>query len=100
VEQQIARAWRVVGADDPSGRTVGFARAVSDGVAFACLADVIVDPPAPGRGLGVALIQLMIDDGPGRDFRWTPCTRPTPRPVRAFRVHSPDATYLERRSGR
>jgi hypothetical protein len=47
----------VVGAHDAAGTTVGFARAVSDGVAFAHLADVDVDGPARGHGLGVAIVR-------------------------------------------
>jgi hypothetical protein len=35
---------------------VGFARAVSDGVAMAYLADVFVAPAARGIGLGVGLV--------------------------------------------
>lgn len=46
VEQQIDGAWRVVGAYDPAGATVGFGRAVSDGVAFAYLADGFAPPDA------------------------------------------------------
>ena len=42
VEKQVEGAWRVVGAYAEDGTQVGFARAVSDGVAFAYLADVFV----------------------------------------------------------
>ena len=42
VEAQLDSAWRVIGAYDSDGAQVGFARAVSDGVGFAYLADVIV----------------------------------------------------------
>jgi GNAT superfamily N-acetyltransferase len=67
---QVRAAWRVVGAYDPSGRMVGFARAVSDGLALAYLADVYVEPEHRGHGLGVAIVHEMIEAGPGRDFRW------------------------------
>ena len=71
LETQIDGAWRVIGAyRDDTGGQVGFARAVSDGVAFAYLADVIVDPAHRGRGLGRAIVTAMIDDGPGAGFRW------------------------------
>jgi len=46
----------------------GFARAVSDGVAYAYLADVFVVNGARGRGLGTALVETMIDHGPGAGF--------------------------------
>jgi GNAT superfamily N-acetyltransferase len=71
VERQLDNAWRLVGAYDLDGAQVGFARAVSDGVGFAYLADVIVHPEHRGRGLGPRIVKAMIDDGPGADFRWT-----------------------------
>lgn len=98
VEQQIAGAWRVTGAYDSAGRTVGFARAISDAVAFAYLADVIVDPVARGHGLGVGLVELMIDDGPGRDFRWTLHTADAHDLYERFGFAPPDSNFLERRS--
>lgn len=49
VEAQLDDAWRVVAAYDDDGATVGFARAVSDGVAFAYLADVYVDAASRRR---------------------------------------------------
>ncbi|CAD6009806.1 GNAT family N-acetyltransferase [Agreia sp. COWG] len=71
VEAQLDGAWRVVGVyDSTSGEQVGFARAVSDGVNDAYLADVVVDPVRRGHGLGRLLVQTMIDDGPGAEFRW------------------------------
>jgi GNAT superfamily N-acetyltransferase len=42
VEKQLDGAWRLVGAYAEDGTQVGFARAVSDEVAFAYLADVYV----------------------------------------------------------
>lgn len=67
--RQVEGAWRVVGAYH-DGRMVGFARALSDGLALAYLADVWVDEKHRGNGLGVALVKMMIDDGPGAEFRW------------------------------
>ena len=97
VDRQIDGAWRVVGAYAADGRTVGFARAVSDGVAFAYLADVYVDPGARGHGLGAALVRLMVDDGPGRDFRWILHTADAHALYARFGFAPPDSTYLERR---
>jgi GNAT superfamily N-acetyltransferase len=71
IGRQIDSAWRVVGAyDGGTGAQIGFARAVSDGVCDAYLADVIVAPDARGRGAGKLLVRTMIDEGPGRGFRW------------------------------
>src|ERR1700733_8915693 len=55
-EAQLASAWRVVGAyETATGRQVGFARAISDGVAFAYLSDVFILAGARGGGLGRGL---------------------------------------------
>lgn len=68
VEAQLDSAWRVVGAYR-GGAMVGFARAVSDGVAFGYLADVFVLDVARGAGLGKVLVETMLA---GTDrFRWT-----------------------------
>ena len=48
---------------------VGFARAISDG-GSAYLADVYVLPAHRGRGLGKAIVAMMIEEGPGAGFRW------------------------------
>ena len=95
VELQLDGAWRVVGAYR-DGVQVGFARAVSDGVAMAYLADVIVDPEARGMGIGTALVRLMIDDGPGSHFRWTLFTSDAHGLYRGFGFAEPDATAMVR----
>ncbi|MCW2717018.1 GNAT family N-acetyltransferase [Pseudonocardia sp.] len=100
VEKQIGGAWRVVGTYDPDGCTVGFARAISDGVSFAYLADVYVHPSARGHGLGVELVRLMVDGGPGREFRWALHTADARGLYGRFGFAPPDPTYLERPSGR
>lgn len=97
VERQLAGSWRVVGAYRmDTGAMVGFARAVSDGVAVAYLADVFVLPDARGAGLGKALIRTMIDEGPGASFRWMLHTADAHGLYRRFGFREPDATYLER----
>lgn len=93
---QIDGAWRVVGVYDAGGATVGFARAVSDGVAFAYLADVYVLASTRGRGLGTALVRFMIDDGPGRAFRWTLFTADAHGLYARFGFAAPDATAMVR----
>jgi GNAT superfamily N-acetyltransferase len=98
VDAQIEAAWRIVGAYDGEGATVGFARAVSDGVAFAYLADVYVEATARGTGLGTALVRTMIDDGPGRDFRWILFTQDAHGLYRRFGFGAPDATAMVRQA--
>jgi GNAT superfamily N-acetyltransferase len=62
VERAIEGSRRVVGLyrDDA---LVGFARAVSDDATLAYLADVYVLPAHRGRGLGLALVQEIVDGG-------------------------------------
>src|SRR3954470_15782764 len=98
LEKQIAGAWRVVGCYDGHGRTVGFARAVSDGVALAYLADVYVLPEHRGARLGHGLVQTMIEEGPGARFRWMLHTADAHGLYRDFGFAPPDSTYLERPS--
>lgn len=96
VAAQLAGAWRVVGVYDPAGVMVGFARAISDGVAFAYLADVYVAPQARGRGLGRRLVHTMIDAGPGAGFRWALHTADAHELYRGYGFDAPDGTYMER----
>ena len=96
LDAQLRSAWRVVGAYDDDGAMVGFARAVSDGVAIAYLADVYVDARARGAGLGVELVRLMVEDGPGAHFRWMLHTRDAHGLYERFGFAPPDGTYLER----
>ena len=97
VETQIANAWRVVGVYcTDTGAQVGFARAVSDGVGFAYLADVHVRAEHRGHGLGKRLLGLMIDDGPGADMRWTLFTGDAHGLYRQFGFTEPDRTAMVR----
>ncbi|GAA2016494.1 GNAT family N-acetyltransferase [Microbacterium ulmi] len=97
LDRQLDGAWRVVGAYRvDTGEQVAFARAVSDGVAFAYLADVFVLPAHQGAGLGKRLIARMIDDGPGRDFRWTLFTKDAHGLYEQFGFVVPDETAMVR----
>ena len=72
IDASLDGSWRVVGAyRTDTGELVGCARAVSDGVGFAYLADVFVVAEARGHGVGKGLVRTMIDEGPGALFRWT-----------------------------
>ena len=100
VEQQINGAWRVVGAyHRQTGQLVGFARALSDGIALAYLADVFVEAAHRGHGLGRALVRRMIDEGPGVDFRWMLHTADAHRLYTPFGFAPPNRAYLERPAG-
>jgi len=74
VERLVKEAARVVGVYR-DGEQVGFARAVSDGVAVAYLADVYVLPGHQGHGLGKELVAEMIEHGPYAHVRWLLHTR-------------------------
>ena len=99
LEAQLDEAWRLVAAYDGDGATVGFARAVSDGVNFAYLADVYVEAVARGAGLGTALVRAMVEDGPGRAFRWTLFTQDAHGLYARFGFAAPDATAMVRPRG-
>ena len=98
VERQLDSAWRLVGVYEAGsgGRMVGFARAISDGVAFAYLADVYVETTARGRGLGKELVRFMIECGRGASFRWSLHTADAHGLYEQFGFAPPDHTYLER----
>jgi GNAT superfamily N-acetyltransferase len=95
VEALVRQATRVVGLYH-EGRQVGFARAVSDGVAFAYLADVYVLTEHRGRGLGVALVRAMIDGGPLSHVKWLLHTRDAHGLYRRFGFVQPSEKVLER----
>ena len=95
-DRQLASAWRLVGCYAPDGAMVGFARAVSDGVALAYLADVYVLDTHRGRGLGTGLVRAMVENGPGRAFRWMLHTSDAHGLYARFGFAAPGATYLER----
>ncbi len=57
--QRGSTAW--IGARDRDGAIIGSARAISDGVKRGWIYDVIVAPAWRGRGVGQALVRLMLD---------------------------------------
>jgi GNAT superfamily N-acetyltransferase len=97
VERQLDLAWRVVGAyRSGTGAMVGFARAFSDGVGSAYLADVFVLPDARGHGIGGAVVHAMVEEGPGASFRWMLHTLDADGLYRRFGFTEPDTMFLER----
>jgi GNAT superfamily N-acetyltransferase len=101
IDAQLDGAWRVVGVyDERSGAQVGFARAVSDGVNDAYLADVIVDPAARGQGAGKLLVKTMVEDGPGAEFRWTLFTGDAHGLYAQYGFAAPDPSAMVRPGGK
>jgi ribosomal protein S18 acetylase RimI-like enzyme len=86
VQRTVEGSTRVVGLY-AGEQQVGFARAVSDGVTVAYLADVYVLPAYRGRGLGLALVREIVDGGEGdwSEVRWL--------------LHTADAQGLYRKIG-
>lgn len=60
VERAIAGS-HCLGAYAADGTQVGFARAITDHATFAWIADVWVDEPARGQGLGQRLVRWFVD---------------------------------------
>jgi GNAT superfamily N-acetyltransferase len=97
IDAQFDGAWRVVGAyRADTGEQVGVARAVSDGIGFAYLADVMVATEHRGSGLGTRLVRAMIDDGPESRFRWVLFTGDAHGLYEKFGFAAPDATAMVR----
>jgi predicted N-acetyltransferase YhbS len=97
VERLVCEATRVVGAY-VDGRQVGFARAFSDGVALAYLADVYVLPEHRGRGLGIELVREIVENGPLAGVKWILHTSDAHDLYRRFRFGEPSERVLERPS--
>jgi GNAT superfamily N-acetyltransferase len=60
VVTMIEKSLLCFGLFTADGRQVGFARVVGDGVTFAYIADVFIDPSVRGQGLGKALFSTVI----------------------------------------
>ena len=94
----IEASDHVVGLYDDGGAQVGFARAVDcDAAGFVYLADVYVLDEHRGRGLGVALVEHTIENGPFADRRWILHTRDAHTLYEKFGF-APNVRLLERRA--
>jgi GNAT superfamily N-acetyltransferase len=92
----IAGSRRVVGLYLGADQ-VGFARVVSDGIAFAYLADVFVLEAHRGKGLGVELVREAVDGDPGAPaMRWILATRDAHDLYRRFGFGVPTERVMER----
>jgi len=95
VERAIAGSARVVGLYRDGGQ-IGFARAVSDGVAVAYLADVFVLPEWHGRGLGTELAREIVDGGQLAHLRWLLHTRDAHAVYARLGFGAPSERLMER----
>ena len=94
-DRLVRDATRVVGLYR-DGRQIGFARAVSDGTAFAYLADVYVLAEHRGRGLAVELVREVVDNGPFPAVKWLLHTRDAHDLYRRLGFAEPDGRLMER----
>jgi GNAT superfamily N-acetyltransferase len=77
-------------------RQLGYARAISDGVSLAYLADLFVLPEAQGRGLGGEIVREMVERGPLAALRWMLHTDDAHGLYRRFGFVDPPRPVLER----
>ncbi len=95
VERLVREASRVVGLY-AGERQVGFARAFTDGVSIAYLADVYVVSDFRGRGLGVELVREIVDGSPFSDRKWLLHTADAHDLYARFGFGPPSERVLER----
>lgn len=67
--ERSARGSHCLGAYDQHGVQVGYARMVTDSATFAWLADVWVDVPGRGRGLGRSMVRWFVERPPYAGLR-------------------------------
>jgi predicted GNAT family acetyltransferase len=97
----LRNSWRIAAVIDPTEQqVVSFGRAISDGVGLAYLADVYTVEEYRGQGLVGLLLDALIEQGPGRDFRWMLHTDSAHGLYARLGFEGPDDTYMERRHPR
>ena len=79
-------------------RQLGYARAVSDGVSLAYLADLFVLPEVRGRGLGAEIVAEMVERGPLAHLWWLLHTKDAHGLYERFGFGTPVRSVLERPS--
>ena len=98
VQLLLSTAYRVVGLFH-HGRQVGFCRAISDGAVHAYLADVYVLDEHQGKGLGVAMVQEMVEGGGLAEARWMLHTRDAQTLYHRFGFGPASERVMERPAG-
>ena len=96
VERAIQGSARVVGLYESRGRQVGFARAVSDGVVTAYLADVYILAEHRGRGLGAELVRELVERGSLAGCGWLLHTADAQSLYGKFGFGKPSPRLMER----
>jgi GNAT superfamily N-acetyltransferase len=93
----IREASRVVGLYH-NKHQIGFSRTVSDGIAFAYLADVYVLPQYRGRHFGSMIVHFSVDEGPFAHARWILHTVDAHGFYKKFGFAPPNARLIERQA--
>ncbi len=99
IARLVEEATRAVGLYH-GDRQVGFARVVSDGAAFAYLADVYVLSEHRGRGLGTELVRESVERGPQSQLRWLLHTADAHELYARFGFGEPSGMLRERPANR
>jgi GNAT superfamily N-acetyltransferase len=95
-ERLVREASRIVGLYH-DGRQVGFCRAVDAfGLNAVYLADVYVLEEHRGHGLGIVLVEEMVERGPYNDRAWFLHTRDAHELYRRFGFDKPSERLMER----
>ena len=68
LHRAISDSWYVLSAYEKD-RLVGFGRIISDGVLYALICDLIVNPACQGQGIGSTLLAKLIMHCRARDIR-------------------------------
>ena len=68
LHQAISNSWYVLSAYK-NDRLVGFGRIISDGVLYALICDLIVNPACQGQGIGSTLLAKLIEHCRSRGIR-------------------------------
>lgn len=79
-------------------RQLGYARAISDGVSLAYLADLFVLPEQRGRGFGAEIVRELVERGPLASLRWLLHTEDAHGLYERFDFRAPTRSVLERPS--
>lgn len=73
LDTMIANSFAVAAAFDSSGRLVGMARALSDGVSDAYILDVVVDPAHRSQGIGRTIVSRLAEHLASCGIDWIVC---------------------------
>lgn len=85
----LASSWYVISAYEDS-QLVGSGRIVSDGVLYAMIYDMVVRPSHKGRGIGTAILNMLIDK----------CRAEGLREIQLFAARGTEAFYARHGFGR